>query len=180
MPSRLGRLLRAADFERLLKTTSRARSPLFAVHHMACEPSQPAKPVAKGLSTGGDQLTHRLVDGSAETQPSPPAGHWLGFVVPKRLAKRAVTRNLVRRIARASLEAQLAGPQPLPPGIWALRLRAPIDRKQFPSAKSDALRAALRDDLTLLWKRALNPKPPGARRATPSEGPPVSPGPSTS
>ena len=132
MPSRLGRLLRPADFERLLKQPSCARSPLFAVHHMACEPSQPAKPVGKGLSTGGEQLTHRLVDESPEacpTQPSPPAGHWLGFVVPKRLAKRAVTRNLVRRMARASLEAQLAGPQPLPPGIWALRLRAPIDRQ---------------------------------------------------
>lgn len=165
MPSRLGRLLRPADFERLLKTTSRARSPLFAVHHMACEPSRPAKSVAKGLSTGDDQLTHRLVDESPEsavshaTQPSPPAGHWLGFVVPKRLAKRAVTRNLVRRIARASLQAQLGGAQPLPAGIWALRLRAPIDKKLFPSAKSDALRAALRDDLALLWKRALNPRP---------------------
>lgn len=170
MPSRLGRLLRPADFERLLKQPSRARSPLFAVHHMACEPSQPAKPVSKGLSTGGEQLTHRLVDESPDgcpTQPSPPAGHWLGFVVPKRLAKRAVTRNLVRRIARASLELQLAGSTPLPPGIWALRLRAPIDKKQFPSAKSDPLRAALRDDLALLWKRALSPKPPGPRPSAP-------------
>ncbi len=170
MPSRLGRLLRAADFERLLKQASRARSPLFAVHHMACEPSQPAKPVSKGLSTGGDQLTHRLVDESPEacpTQPSPPRGHWLGFVVPKRLAKRAVTRNLVRRLARASLEAQLAGSEPLPPGIWALRLRAPIDRKQFPSAKSDALRDALHEDLQLLWRRALNPRPPAAPRSKP-------------
>ncbi len=164
MPSRPGRLLRAADFERLLKQPSRARSPLFAVHHMACEPSQPAKPVAKGLSTGGEQLTHRLVDDHPATAPS---GHWLGFVVPKRLAKRAVTRNLIRRIARASLEAQLAGPQPLPPGIWALRLRAAIDKQRFPSAQSDALRAALRDDLALLWQRALNPRPPGPRRSTP-------------
>lgn len=161
MPSRLGRLLRPADFERLLKQPSRARSPLFAVHHMACEPSPAAKPQPKGLSTGGEQLTHRLVDESPEgclTQPSPPAGHWLGFVVPKRLAKRAVTRNLVRRIARASLQAQLASDTPLPAGIWALRLRAPIDKKQFPSAKSDALRAALHEDLALLWRRALQPR----------------------
>jgi ribonuclease P protein component len=166
MPSRLGRIQRAADFERLLKTTSRARSPLFALHHMASEPSQPAKPLKLSqpeLSTGDAPLAHKLVD----DHPATPSGHWLGLVVPKRLAKRAVTRNLVRRLARASLEAQLSSGQPLPAGLWALRLRAPIDKKQFPSAKSDALRAVLRDDLELLWQRALNPRPPGPRTSKP-------------
>lgn len=163
MPTRLGRILRAADFERLLTTPSRARSPLFAVHHIASEPSLPPKPASAAgkLSTGSDQLTHRLVEDSPAPEPAVPRGHWLGFVVPKRLAKRAVTRNLIRRVARASLEAQLRDGCALPNGLWALRLRAPIDRKQFPSAASDALRAALRDDLALLWRRALNPRPPG-------------------
>lgn len=159
MPSRLGRIQRAADFERLLKTPSRARSPLFAVHHMACMPSQPAKPLKlqqPELSTGDAPLAHNVVD----DLPAAPQGHWLGLVVPKRLAKRAVTRNLVRRIARASLETQLGSSQPLPAGLWALRLRAPIDKKQFPSAKSDALRALLHEELALLWRRALNPRPP--------------------
>lgn len=162
MPTRLGRILRAADFERLLNTPSRARSPLFAVHHLASEPSQPPKPkrLTADLSTGGDQLTHRLVEDPPAPEPAAPRGHWLGFVVPKRLAKRAVTRNLIRRIARASLEAQLREGVALPAGLWALRLRAPIDRKRFPSAASDALRAALHEDLAQLWRRALNPRPP--------------------
>lgn len=165
MPTRLGRILRAADFERLLTTPSRARSPLFAVHHLASEPSLPLKPkhlrvaAAGKLSTGDEQLTHRLVDDPPATTPADLQGHWLGFVVPKRLAKRAVTRNLIRRIARASLEAQLREGMALPAGLWALRLRAPIDKKRFPSAASDALRAALHEDLGLLWRRALNPRP---------------------
>ena len=166
MPTRLGRILRAADFERLLSTPSRARSPLFAVHHLASEPSLPLKPKhlrVEGdgkLSTGDEQLTHRLVDDSPAPASAALRGHWLGFVVPKRMAKRAVTRNLIRRVARASLETQLREGMALPDGLWALRLRTPIDKKRFPSAASDALRAALHEDLGLLWKRALNPRPP--------------------
>ena len=91
-----------------------------------------------------------------------PNGHWLGLVVPKRLARRAVTRNLVKRLGRAGLADQLHSAQPLPPGLWVLRLRSPIDRKLYPSAKSEPLRQALREDLQLLWRRALNPRPPKA------------------
>ncbi len=69
-----------------------------------------------------------------------------------------MTRNLIRRLARASLSAQLAGAQPLPLGMWVLRLRAPIDRTQFKSAASTALRLQLHEDLATLWRRALNPR----------------------
>lgn len=167
MPSRLGRILRAADFERLLKTPSRARSPLFAVHHLDDRPS--AAPRPKRLSTGSDQLTHNVVDDLPATSPGTPTGvdgHWLGFVVPKRLARRSVTRNLIRRLGRASLLAQLGSDAPLPPGLWALRLRAPIAKAEFPSADSDALRKRLHEDLALLWRRAANPLPPGCGAQT--------------
>ncbi|WP_374658316.1 ribonuclease P protein component [Inhella sp.] len=162
MPSPLGRILRAADFERLLKTPSRARSPLFAVHHVEDRPSVAPRP--SRLSTGSDQLTHRVVDDSPATRPDAPAGvtgHWLGFVVPKRLARRSVTRNLIRRLGRASLQSQLSGASPLPPGLWVLRLRTPIAKAEFQSADSAVLRKRLREDLDLLWRRALNPLPPG-------------------
>lgn len=158
MSTRLGRIVRAADFERLLKSPSRARSPLFALHHLASEPA--ARRVAGELSTGGAQDAHRLVDEGPATTPHSARGHWLGFVVPKRLARRAVTRNLIRRLARASLAAQLGGAQPLPQGMWVLRLRAPIDRTQFKSAASALLRQQLHEDLATLWRRALNPRPP--------------------
>ncbi|MFG5410316.1 ribonuclease P protein component [Piscinibacter sakaiensis] len=80
----------------------------------------------------------------------PPTGGWLGMVVPKRHAKRSVTRNLVKRQIRAVFDdVGLAGERAagLRPGLWVVRLRAPIDRSRFPSAASDALRRAMRDEL---------------------------------
>jgi ribonuclease P protein component len=38
--------------------------------------------------------------------------------------------------------------------LWVLRLRSPIDRQQFPSAASDALRRAVHDELETLLRRA--------------------------
>jgi ribonuclease P protein component len=80
-----------------------------------------------------------------------PAGLWLGLVVPKRHAKRAVTRTLLKRQLRAALQRHA---QALPAGLWVLRLRSPIDRQQFPSAASDALRRAVHDELETLLRRA--------------------------
>ncbi len=66
-----------------------------------------------------------------------PAQRWLGIVLPKRHARRAVTRNLLKRQIRQTLAAREAG---LPGGLWVVRLRAPFDRERFPSAASQALR----------------------------------------
>ncbi len=93
-----------------------------------------------------------------------PQGQWLGTVVPKRHARRAVTRNLLKRQMRAVMLAH--GPA-LPPGLWVLRLKSPFDRTQFRSASSDALRVAARDELALLLQRALQPAP-GARSPRPA------------
>lgn len=70
--------------------------------------------------------------------------HWLGAVLPKRLARRAVTRNLLRRQIRAAVERHLAT---LPPGLWLVRLRAGFDRASFVSAASETLRCAARAEL---------------------------------
>lgn len=71
---------------------------------------------------------------------------WAGMVVPKRHARRAVTRSLLKRQIRAAFgrEAHLPG------GLWVVRLRAPFDRAQFMSPASDALRAAARAELAVL------------------------------
>lgn len=159
--TRLERLLKAADFVRLLGQPGRARSALFAVHHVQAQPSR-SRPAAHSLSTqlstGLSELPTQLVD---ET----PTAHWLGLVVPKRLARRAVTRNLVKRLVRATLAEQLAAGAPLPAGLWAVRLRAPLSREQFPSASSEALRRHLRADLSLLWQRAAHPRAPRGGKA---------------
>jgi ribonuclease P protein component len=73
------------------------------------------------------------------------------LVVPKRHAKRSVTRNLIKRQMRTAMAA-LAGS--LPPGLWVLRLKAPFDRKLFTSPASDPLRRTAHDELALLLQRA--------------------------
>ena len=55
-----------------------------------------------------------------------PGGWWLGLVVPKRHARRAATRNLIKRQMRAQLAQAAASAAPqaqLPPGLWVLRLK---------------------------------------------------------
>lgn len=152
MDSRLGRIQRAVDFERVLQQRSRARSHWFALHHCVGHPSAPGP---RNLSTACAQDEHRVVDEFGQTT------HWLGFVIPKRMARRAVTRNLIRRIGRQDfacwLEQSLvasSGAGPIPGGLWVLRLKGPIDRQQFVSADSPALRSALHADLSALWRRA--------------------------
>jgi len=111
--------------------------------------------------------------------PIPARGpqRWLGLVVPKKHAKRAVTRALVKRQIRnvvAGCAAQLE------PGLWVVRLRSPFDPKQYPSAASDALKAAARAELRALFERAargerdrVKPREPkaGAAPAKPDGGP---------
>ena len=71
----------------------------------------------------------------------------LGLVVPKRHARRAVTRTLVKNQLRDAMRRHLPH---LAPGDWVLRLRAPIDRARFPSARSEALAAELRAEIDRL------------------------------
>jgi ribonuclease P protein component len=81
-----------------------------------------------------------------------PAGLWFGCVVPKRHARRAVTRNLLKRQVRSAFERHRAG---LPAGLWLVRLRSPFAAAEFVSARSAALAAAARGELDSLLARAL-------------------------
>ena len=80
-----------------------------------------------------------------------PEGHWLGAVIPKRHARRSVTRSLLKRQIRSAVQRHAGR---LPPGLWLVRLRAPFAVQQFPSAASEALRRAAHDELDLLLDRA--------------------------
>lgn len=78
--------------------------------------------------------------------------HWLGCIVPKRHAARAVTRNLLRRQARTAMQRHVAR---LRPGLWLLRLRQPFSRSAgFVSADSQVLRACVSAELERLFTRA--------------------------
>lgn len=86
-----------------------------------------------------------------ETVTRRPVDGRLGLVLPKRLAKRAVTRTLMKGQARAICRQFAAD---LPAGDWVLRLRAPFDVKQFPSAASLALKQVVRLELLSLFAQA--------------------------
>lgn len=77
--------------------------------------------------------------------------HWIGCIVPKRHARRAVTRNVLRRLARAAMQRHVAR---LRPGLWLIRLRQPFARSAgFVSADSPALRVAASAELDQLFTR---------------------------
>lgn len=76
---------------------------------------------------------------------------WLGLVVPKRHARRAVTRNLIKRQLRAAMSRHATT---LPGGLWVVRLRSPFDKAAFPSPGSDALRAAAQAEIEQLFHQA--------------------------
>ena len=185
----LGRIVRPADYVRVLATSMRLRSPHFAVHHLGGRPLPLKRPIPRPVPgadesigvPGGDATGHAPVTANLSTDlstasseasvqgvddsqvsdlsalvetPIPAGGidRWLGLVVPKRHARRAVTRTLVKRQIRnvaAACAAQLE------PGLWVVRQRSPFDPKQFPSAASDALKEAARTELRALFERAV-------------------------
>lgn len=147
----LGRIVRPADFERLLATPPRARSAHFAAHHVAGLPTtgrtpRPDSRLAE-LSTTDPRNCQQPVD---DCERIGLQGCWLGVTVPKRHAREATTRNLLRRQIRASVSAS----EPhLAPGLWLVRLRAPFDRRRFISPTSSTLRSAARAELQQLLQR---------------------------
>lgn len=78
----------------------------------------------------------------------------IGAVIPKRWAKRAVTRNTIRR----QIYGVMAEWAPrLPVADHVVRLRAPWGPPHFESATSDALKQALRQELQQLFEKLLRP-----------------------
>jgi ribonuclease P protein component len=77
----------------------------------------------------------------------PDSDFFVGVMSAKRFAKRAVTRNLIKRQAYA-----LALAAPLQPAAYVVRLRTAIPRDRFPSASSTALKRLVRAELQELLK----------------------------
>lgn len=73
-------------------------------------------------------------------------------MVPKRWARRAVTRNAIKRqIYNVSRNFE----NRLPVAAHVVRLRATFDHKMFTSATSDPLKQAVRLELEQLFARAI-------------------------
>jgi ribonuclease P protein component len=128
----LQRLKTRAQFQAVMAGPPVAKTPHFALHLSA-------------LNAGADGAL--LFPSAGEA--------WVGVLVPKRWARRAVTRNTVRRqiyeVARARTD--------LPCAALVVRLRSEFSRQQFVSATSDALKAAIRSELQTLFQRLNRPMP---------------------
>ena len=123
------RLKTRAQFQAVLGGMTVSKTAHFALH-------------ARTLATASDVSGALLF-------PEPVV--WLGAMVPKRWAKRAVTRNAIKRqIYNVGTEFSSG----LESRAHLVRLRSGFDRTQFPSATSDALKAAVRSELQQLFARA--------------------------
>ncbi len=117
-----------------------SRTPHFALHRVALQ-SKTAE-IAADASSAQSQALKPLF----AVQDT-----WLGVVVPKRWAKRAVTRNTIKRQIYAVSTTPSCH---LPSAAHVVRLRAGFDRAEFISATSDKLKSAVRAELQSLFSGA--------------------------
>lgn len=118
-------------------------------------------PVAK---TAHFALHRVTLDGVHDGRPLfAAADTWLGVLLPKRWARRAVTRNTIRRqiYEVARLRA------PLQQAALVVRLRTEFSRKVFISATSEPLKQAVRAELMQLLAKVAVRTPAPARVEVP-------------
>ena len=113
-----------------------SRTPHFVLHRAAID--------AASVPTGPESERRQAL---FVVQDEP----WIGAVVPKRWAKRAVTRNGIKR---QIYNVSAAYASRLPAAAHVVRLRMDFARAQFPSAWSDALKASVRGELLQLFQKA--------------------------
>jgi ribonuclease P protein component len=131
------RLKTRPQFQAALSGGTVSRTPHFALHRL-------------NLLVSGDSVSTGLVRDPSLSLFHPPAV-WLGAMVPKRWARRAVTRNTIKRqIYNVSAQFEVQ----LPCAAHVVRLRSGFDRQQFISATSTLLKQAVRLELVQLFERA--------------------------
>ncbi|MFO1244665.1 MAG: ribonuclease P protein component [Ramlibacter sp.] len=133
------RLKSRAQFQAVMSGTTVSRSAHFVLHRLALDATPPATAPLTGPGSERPQALFAVQD------------TWIGALVPKRWAKRAVTRNAIKRQIY-NVSASLS--PPLPAAAHVVRLRAGFDRQQFISASSDVLKQAVRAELQQLFARA--------------------------
>jgi ribonuclease P protein component len=147
---KLQRLKTRSQFQAVLSGGTVARTAHFALHCAALDVSM-------------------IKQTMPEPSKAPPVALfvvrdvWMGAMVPKRWAKRAVTRNTIKRqIYSVSNDFESV----LPVAAHVVRLRAGFDRKQFISATSDELKASVRLELQQLFTRAATRSPTPAHQVS--------------
>jgi ribonuclease P protein component len=142
----LQRIVTKAQFASVMSGQTVSSTPHFALHRVALKAhseSNSASETAQAVSDDGSQTLSKPIFAVQDT--------WLGVIVPKRWAKRAVTRNTIKRQIYA---VSTASGCVLPVAAHVVRLRAGFDRAEFISATSDKLKIAVRAELERLFSGA--------------------------
>lgn len=126
-----------------------SRTAHFVLHRAAfpAPSTQAVVPAQAGTQDAPEVLDSRL-RGNDKLLFAVQDEPWMGVVVPKRWAKRAVTRNGIKRQVYNVSETFAAR---LPAAAHVVRLRSEFARKQFTSAWSEPLKAAVRAELLQLF-----------------------------
>ena len=129
------RLKTRAQFQTVLAGAVIAKTTHFALHRSCLDVSGSANKVP---DTGKPSISLALFR---------QQDIWIGAMVPKRWAKRAATRNAIKRqIYAVSGEFCSAYPK----SAFVIRLRRGFDKSEFLSAVSDQLRQAVRTEIQAL------------------------------
>ena len=132
-----------AQFQAVLAGETVARSEHFALHR--CELPHSDHRVAGVVAP---EFANKQVHVASKLQPLfPMLDVWMGAMVPKRWAKRAVTRNAIKRqIYTVSADFSPQHQQ----AAFVVRLRRDFSRKVYLSASSEQLKQAVRTELQAL------------------------------
>jgi ribonuclease P protein component len=149
--SALQRLKTRAQFQAVLAGNTVARTPHFALHRQSLEFAGSCLPDSKAsFSAGAADTAVLAAERSVTTKKQslfPVIDLWLGAMVPKRWAKKAVTRNAIKRqIYNVSSDFS---PQDRR-AAFVVRLRRGYSRTDFQSPSSDLLKQSVRAELQSL------------------------------
>ncbi len=131
--SAVERLKQWSEFKAVMTAGTVSRTPHFVLHQW-----QPSSNTATG--SGFEETPALFAEGVLK----------MGALTPKRWAKRAVTRNLIRRqihVVSHEFEASLK------PTAYVVRLRASFSAPQFVSAASVVLKRTVRAELQQLFAK---------------------------
>jgi len=137
------RLKTRPQFQAALAGGTVSRTTHFALHRLSLVPPEDTS-MAPTPSLGPAPSSEQALFGLFDV--------WLGAMVPKRWARRAVTRNAIKR--QIYNVSEHFGDR-LPVAAHVVRLRTTFDRKQFISATSEPLKLAVREELLQLFERAV-------------------------
>ena len=138
------RLKTRPQFQAVLAGRIVAKTEHFALHR-------------NGLNAKAPQTGPQKDQGANLVVPAlfPVQAMWLGAMVPKRWAKRAVTRNAIKRQIYTVSAGFL---HQYPKAAFLVRLRQDFSRKEFPSASSVELKETVRAELLVLLQAGVGSK----------------------